>query len=69
MKSLPKQIVPSPVPIHIIYEDEDLMILDKEANQPIHPSINNYDNTLANGLAWYFSQKKEPLCLSLYQSS
>ena len=36
------------------------MVLDKEANQPIHPSINNYDNTLANGLAWYFSQKNEP---------
>ena len=55
-----EQIVPMPVPIHIVYEDEDLMVLDKEANQPIHPSINNYDNTLANGLAWYFSQKKEP---------
>ncbi|MDO4454346.1 MAG: RluA family pseudouridine synthase [Eubacteriales bacterium] len=55
-----EQIVPVPVPIHIVYEDEDLMVLDKEANQPIHPSINNYDNTLANGLAWYFSQKGEP---------
>lgn len=55
-----EQIIPNPVPIHIVYEDEDLMVLDKEANQPIHPSINNYDNTLANGLAWYFSQKNEP---------
>lgn len=54
-----KQIVPVPMPIHIVYEDEDLLVLNKESNQPIHPSINNYENTLANGLAWYFSQKGE----------
>lgn len=55
-----EQILPVPVPIHIVYEDEDLLVLNKEANQPIHPSIHNYDNTLANGLAWYFSQKGQP---------
>ena len=55
-----QQILPVPVPIHIVYEDEDLLILNKEANQPIHPSIHNFENTVANGLAWYFSQKEEP---------
>lgn len=54
-----EQIVPIPLPIHILYEDDDLLVLDKAANQPIHPSINNYENTLANGLAWYFAQKDE----------
>lgn len=60
-----EQIVPMPVPIHIVYEDEDLMVLDKEANQPIHPSINNYDNTLANGLAWYFLRKRNRLSIAV----
>ncbi len=55
-----EQIVPVSLPIHIIYEDEDLLVLNKEADQPIHPSVHNYDNTLANGLVWYFAQKGEP---------
>ncbi len=54
------QIVPAPVPIHIVYEDEDLLVLNKEANQPVHPSVRNWDNTLANGIAWHFAQRGEP---------
>ncbi|MEI3139932.1 MAG: pseudouridine synthase [Lachnospiraceae bacterium] len=44
----------------IIYEDEDLMVIDKPADMPIHPSINNYDNTLANALMWYFEKQGQP---------
>lgn len=53
-------IKPIPMPLSILYEDEDLMIIDKPSNMPIHPSQGNYDNTLANGLCWYFSQREEP---------
>lgn len=53
-------IVPTPMPLSILYEDEDLMVLDKAANVPIHPSQGNFSNSLANGLAWYFKQKQEP---------
>lgn len=37
----------------VLYEDEDLIAISKPANMPVHPSMNNYDNTLANALAWY----------------
>ncbi len=52
-----EQIVPAELPLDIIYEDEDLLIINKPADMPIHPSINNYDNTLANALMWYYQQK------------
>ena len=54
-----QQIVPKQLPLSIVYEDDDLMVLNKPADMPIHPSINNYDNTLANALMWYFQQKGE----------
>ena len=54
-----EQIVPTELPLDIVYEDEDLLIINKPADMPIHPSINNYDNTLANALMWYYQQKGE----------
>lgn len=53
-------ILPRPVPFSVVYEDDDILVVDKPADTPIHPSIGNYDNTLANGIAWYFEQKGEP---------
>ena len=53
-------IVPVDLPIHIIYEDEDLMVIDKPADMPVHPSIGNYENTLANAAAWYFHRQDIP---------
>ena len=52
-------IVPSSIPLSILYEDEDILIVNKPANTPIHPSQGNYENTLANAAAWYFQQKGE----------
>lgn len=52
-----ENIVPTPLPLDIVYEDEDLLIINKPAGMPIHPSQGNYDNTLANALAWYFQQQ------------
>lgn len=43
----------------IVYEDEDLLVVNKPFDMPVHPSIHNYDNTLANGMAYYFQQKGE----------
>lgn len=53
-------IVPSKIPLSILYEDEDILIVNKPANTPIHPSQGNYENTLANAAAWYFQQKDQP---------
>ena len=52
-------ILPRPVPFSVVYEDDDILVVDKPADTPIHPSIGNYENTLANGIAWYFEQKGE----------
>lgn len=55
-----ENIVPVDLPIHIVYEDEDLMVIDKPADMPVHPSIGNYENTLANATAWYFHRQDIP---------
>jgi len=54
------QIVPVPMNLNIVYEDEDIMVINKPSDMPIHPSINNYDNTLANGVASYFARQNIP---------
>lgn len=55
-----EQIAPTPLPLAIVYEDEDLMVINKPADMPIHPSMNHHENTLANAVMYYFSQKGEP---------
>ena len=55
-----ENIVATPLPLDIVYEDEDLMVINKSSDTPIHPSQGNYDNTLANGVAHYYAKKNEP---------
>lgn len=55
-----KKIPPIDLPLSIIYEDEDILIVNKPANMPIHPSMNNYENTLGNAVAYYYMKKGEP---------
>lgn len=55
-----EKIPPVALPLDIVYEDEDLMVINKPAGMPIHPSLNNYENSLANGLAWYFQEQGKP---------
>lgn len=58
-ESLSETIVPVKLPFPIIYEDADILVVNKPADMPIHPSMNNYDNTLANAAMYYFRQKGE----------
>ena len=53
-----EHIVPVPLPFPIIYEDEDIVVINKPADMPIHPSQNNYQNTLANAAAYYYEIEK-----------
>lgn len=55
-----EKIPPVYHPLDIVYEDEDLLVINKPADLPIHPSMRNYTHSLANGLAWYFAQKDCP---------
>ena len=47
-------IVPIKMDLKIIYEDEALLIIDKPAGIPVHPSILHYTNSLSNGVKYYF---------------
>lgn len=54
-----ENIIRTEMDLDILYEDEDILVINKSAGMPVHPSMGNYENTLANGIAWYFSQKGE----------
>ncbi len=51
-------ICPSPLPIDIIFEDEDIIVLNKPRSMPTHPSRNHYKDTLANALMHYYRGQK-----------
>ena len=53
-------IVPNKMSLSILYEDEDILVIDKPANMPIHPSMNHYEQTLANGVLWYYATQQNP---------
>lgn len=55
-----EQIIPVKLAFDIVYEDEDLIVINKPAGMPIHPSLHNYDNSLGNALAWYFKEQEKP---------
>ena len=55
-----EKIPPVKLPLDILYEDEDILILNKPSDMPIHPSLNNYENTLANAVAYYYENQGIP---------
>lgn len=55
-----QKIIPVELPLDIIYEDEDILVVNKPADMPIHPSMGNYENTLANAVAWYYHRQNIP---------
>lgn len=46
-------VIETEIPLSIVYEDEDLLVIDKPAGLPIHPSMGHYEHTLGNALCWY----------------
>lgn len=53
-------IVPTPLPLSIVYEDEDILVVNKPAGMSIHPSQNHYENTLANAVMHYYASQGIP---------
>ena len=47
-------IVPNDIPLDILYEDDDILVVNKPANMPTHPSIGHYEGTLANVVMHYY---------------
>ncbi len=47
------EIIPEDIPLQIVYEDDDLIVVDKPAGLVVHPGHGNYSGTLVNALAWH----------------
>jgi 23S rRNA pseudouridine1911/1915/1917 synthase len=50
------EVYPEDIPLDIVYEDDDLLVVNKPAGMVVHPGYNNYNGTLVNALAFHFEQ-------------
>lgn len=48
------ELIPEDIPVEIVWEDDQLIIINKEAGMVVHPGHGNYTGTLINALAWKF---------------
>lgn len=53
------EIIPENIPLNIVYEDDQLMVINKPAGMVVHPAYGHYSGTLVNALAWHL--KDNPL--------
>lgn len=53
------EIIPEELPVNIVYEDEDVLVIDKPAGMVVHPGSGNRSGTLVNGVAYYL-RKSNP---------
>ena len=60
LNSQNENIIPKYFPIDILYEDENMIAVNKPYGMPTHPSHGHFTDTLANALAYYFSEKNQP---------
>ena len=54
------EIKPEPIPLNIVYEDDDLLVVNKPAGLVVHPGHGNYSGTLVNALAYYLGREPDP---------
>ena len=52
-----ENILPVFIKLDIKYEDEDIVVVNKPSGMPIHPSLNNYENSMANALMYCYREK------------
>ena len=48
------ELIPENIPLNIVYEDDDFLIVNKDAGMVVHPGFGNYSGTLVNALAFHF---------------
>lgn len=53
-------VIPARLPVEILYEDDDVLVLNKPPEMPTHPSHGHLDDTLANALVYYYNEKGIP---------
>lgn len=58
--STPPEVTPEKIPLDIIYEDDDLLIVNKNGTMVVHPAKGNWSGTLVNALMWHTEELSEP---------
>ena len=48
------ELIPENIPLNIVYEDDDVLVVNKEPGMVVHPAYGNYSGTLVNALMWHF---------------
>jgi pseudouridine synthase, RluA family len=48
------ELIPENIPLNIVYEDDDVVVVNKAAGMVVHPGYGNYTGTLVNALMWHF---------------
>lgn len=51
------EIKPEAIPLNIVYEDEDILVINKPPNMVVHPGVGNHTGTLLNGVAYHLLQQ------------
>lgn len=54
-------VKPQNIPIDIVYEDDDVLVVNKAAGLVVHPGVGNPDGTLVNALAYHFKEAQLPV--------
>lgn len=52
-------ITPEDIPLNIVYEDDDLMVINKPAGLVVHPGFGNWHGTLLNAIAWHLKDQPQ----------
>lgn len=53
------EVLPEKIDFSIVYEDDDVLVVDKQPGLVVHPGYGNFTGTLLNGLMYYFQDKKD----------
>lgn len=54
------EIIPEDIPVDIVFEDDNILVINKKAGMVVHPAFANFDGTLVNALTFYLQKKGGP---------
>lgn len=55
------ELKPEDIPLNIVYEDDDVLVINKKPNMVVHPGVGNYTGTLLNGVAFHLLRQNPNL--------